>query len=69
MNCDDKQPENPSLASAFRPASNIGTEYREATERLANASVAKHRADREFEEALTGYAEARGAARARGLPT
>jgi hypothetical protein len=57
------------VAGTFKPASNVGTEYREATERLANASVAKHRADREFEEALTGYAEARGAAKARGLPT
>jgi hypothetical protein len=57
------------VAGTFKPASNIGTEYREATERLANASVAKHAADREFEDAMAGYAEARGAARARGLPT
>ena len=56
-------------APLFTPASNVGAEYRHATERLANASVAKHRADREFEEAMQGYAEARGAARARGLPT
>jgi hypothetical protein len=53
----------------FTPASNVTAEYREATERLANASVAKHAADREFEDAMAGYAEARGAARARGLPT
>lgn len=61
--------EETSADRVFRPASNVNTEYREATERLANASVAKHLADREFEEAMRQYAEARGAARARGLPT
>lgn len=53
----------------FTPASNVGTDYRAATERLANASVAKHAADREFEDAMSHFAEARGAARSRGLPT
>jgi hypothetical protein len=51
------------------PASNVQADFHEATERLANASVTKHLADREFEEAMRQYAEARGAARARGLPT
>ena len=53
----------------FKPVSNVNTDYREATERLANASVAKHLADREFEDAMRAYAEAKGAARARGLQT
>lgn len=51
------------------PASSVSTEFREATERLANASVAKRLADREYEDAMQAYAEARGAAKARGLPT
>ena len=44
-------------------------EYHEACERLANASVAKHRADAEFSEALRAYSEARGAARSQGIIT
>lgn len=55
------------LMPSFTPASNTNKEFREATERLANASVSKHRSDREFEEAMAQYIEARGAARARGL--
>lgn len=69
MSSPDADDPSTERAAAFRPASNVNTEYREATERLANASVAKHSADREFEDAMRAYAEARGAARARGLPT
>jgi hypothetical protein len=41
--------------------------YHNACERLANASVAKHRADAEFTEAMAQYAEARGAAVSQGV--
>lgn len=44
-----------------------GEAYHEACERLANASVAKHRADAEFEKAMAQYAQALGAAKSQGV--
>lgn len=46
-----------------------GTEYHDACERLANASVAKHKADAEFAEAMAVFADARGAAKSQGIIT
>jgi hypothetical protein len=51
------------------PPSRIRTsqEYHDACERLANASVAKHRADAEFAEAMRAFSAAQGAAKSQGI--
>jgi hypothetical protein len=44
-----------------------GTAYHDACERLANASVAWHKAKAEFDGAMTEFAAAQGAARSQGI--
>ncbi len=62
MTDDVIQPQPTSLARV-----RAGTAYHEACERLANASVAFHRAQAEFETAMTEFAAAQGAARSQGI--